>query len=193
MITTSPVTYTNRRGQRYYLGARTTKTGKTRYVFAREPPASAIEQVPEGFEITESINGVVSLRRRGQTTDVLAAEIDLVRSQLARHAHLARHQVEARQKTLLIHEPQNGDPADLIATFGFIGNAARESLARRTRYVPVLRFTLVDADTRTFTVERMCWRGGLEGWRSLHASGGLVEVVPRYLPHVGKDSFFDLF
>src|SRR4051812_15085232 len=58
-----PITYTNRRGMTFYLCQSTTKTGKPRYYFAREPRGSPVEQVPEGFRISEGANGLVSLER----------------------------------------------------------------------------------------------------------------------------------
>jgi hypothetical protein len=68
------VTYTNRKGTTYSLCRGVTKTGKTRYFFAREPVNEPVEKVPEGYEISESVNGVVSLAK--------------VRSALAEHRPL---------------------------------------------------------------------------------------------------------
>src|SRR2546428_7982067 len=55
------VTYTNRKGLTYYLCRRTTTTGRARYVFAREPQGEAVADLPLGYHISESGNGVVSL------------------------------------------------------------------------------------------------------------------------------------
>jgi len=38
-----PVTYTNRKGHTYYLCQGVTKTGKSRYYFAREPRGEPVE------------------------------------------------------------------------------------------------------------------------------------------------------
>jgi len=56
-----PITYANRKGLTYYLCKTVTKSGKPRYVFTREPKGEPVEQVPEGYAIRESVNGVVSL------------------------------------------------------------------------------------------------------------------------------------
>ena len=58
-----PITYTNRKGVTYYLCRGVTKTSKPRYYFAREPKSEPVEQIPEGFKISESVNGIVSLVR----------------------------------------------------------------------------------------------------------------------------------
>ena len=58
-----PVTYKNRKGLMYYLCQNTTKAGKLRYYFTRESHGTLCGQVPEGYQIQESVNGVVSLSK----------------------------------------------------------------------------------------------------------------------------------
>jgi hypothetical protein len=57
-----PITYTNRKGVTYTLCRTTTKTGKARYVFVRDPTGrETVAELPEGWKIRESVNDVVSL------------------------------------------------------------------------------------------------------------------------------------
>jgi len=58
-----PVSYTNRKGQVYYLHAGKTKIGKRRYFVVKTIGDGVLAEVPAGFEIVESINAVVSVRR----------------------------------------------------------------------------------------------------------------------------------
>ena len=58
-----PSTYTNRKGVTFYLCQGVTKTGKTRYYFARQPKGDPVEAIPAGYLIRESVNGVVSLAK----------------------------------------------------------------------------------------------------------------------------------
>lgn len=66
----------------------------------------------------------------------------------------------------------------------------KERNTRRSRYYPLLRFVLVDKHQRYFSVERVCFSGESNWIR--------IEVLPfsaavmKYLPHLGRDSFFDL-
>ena len=55
------VTDTNRKGLTYDLCRGTTTTGRARYVFAREPQGEPVVDLPPGYRIRESVNGVVSL------------------------------------------------------------------------------------------------------------------------------------
>ncbi len=57
------VTYTNRKGRKYYLHRGVTKTGKPRYYFSRKEKGELVDEIPTGYEINESVNGIVSLAK----------------------------------------------------------------------------------------------------------------------------------
>ena len=59
----------------------------------------------------------------------------------------------------------------------------------------VMRFTLADEDERTFRVQRWCFRGSIDRWIDLRASEGngkLSDLVKKFSPHIGRESFFEL-
>jgi hypothetical protein len=136
-----------------------------------------------------------------------------------RNHGLTRHRMEVKDKCITIFEPDRDadEITEILNPFGTLGelgrqfeSAMREKLGdalidgysqhekeqtrRRvvemTRYSPVLRFCLADADRRIFVVERMTWMGE-GGWWPLNTLP-LPEALKTYLPHVGKESFFDL-
>jgi hypothetical protein len=70
--------------------------------------------------------------------------------------------------------------------FGF-----RSLPASYRNYMKVVRFTLEDEKKRTFRVQRWCFRGSIDGWIDLWASGSdgkLSDLVKRYGPHIGQES-----
>ncbi len=58
-----PVSYTNRKGVTYTLYRGQTRTGKPRYYFGlpAHSQGEPVMEIPPGFTISESVNGVVSL------------------------------------------------------------------------------------------------------------------------------------
>jgi hypothetical protein len=58
-----PITYTNRKGIIYTLYCGQTCIGKPRYYFGRadKDQGEPVMELPSGFKISESVNGVVSL------------------------------------------------------------------------------------------------------------------------------------
>jgi hypothetical protein len=79
-----PITYTNRKGFTFSLCKGITKSGKPRYYFAREPKGEPVEQIPEGFTISESVNGIVSLIKI-RPMQILPTEVAAVEAALQRH------------------------------------------------------------------------------------------------------------
>lgn len=59
--------YKNKKGDTYYLHGRTTKTksGKDRtlYFFSKEKKAGTLEEVPKGYKVDETQNGLPVLKK----------------------------------------------------------------------------------------------------------------------------------
>ena len=78
------LSYTNRRGDTYYLHAGKTKTGKPRYFVAKKVCEGALASMPDGWEFTESINATVSVRRVKPGAPAVCAPAD----DLSRHGRV---------------------------------------------------------------------------------------------------------
>ena len=114
-----PVTYTNRKGHTYYLCQGLTKTGKLRYYFAREPKEGSPDQIPDGYRISESVNGVVSLvKDRPQL--IMPQEVASVETVLARHPKGRDYRVAVQKNQIVIYERLGPDIDTLSAIFGNI-------------------------------------------------------------------------
>ena len=100
----SGVNYTNRKGILYHLGQGETKTGKTRYFFSPRAPENPVSRVPEGFEIAESVNGVVSLR--GLAAQLTRPEeLRLIQAELGRHPRSKSHRADSARDAITVYEP----------------------------------------------------------------------------------------
>jgi hypothetical protein len=191
-----PITYTNRKGFTYYLCRGVTKTGKPRYYFAREIKDEPVEQIPEGYTITESVNGVVSLSK-SQVSYLREDEINAVQAAVARHPKRNRYRVNARPKRIEIYEAVGPDADTLIGELSALvpilpGMSSRlsEQLDRYTQFSSVLRFTLIDAERRTFKAERMCYLGSIDDFISI-GYGPLEPLASDIIATLGTDEFFE--
>jgi hypothetical protein len=121
--------------------------------------------MPAGYEFTESINGVVSVRKVDTAASPISdVELEVVRAELARHRHLGFHSVEVVKGEIVVFEPSYG------------------------RYVPVMKFVPAEGQ---YAVYRMTYRGD-GGWSWPLAFGEIQTLVKRYLGKVGTDDFFEL-
>jgi hypothetical protein len=192
-----PIAYTNRRGDTYYLHAGTTKTGKPRYFVAKTIGAGALAAMPDGFELVESINAVVSVRRIDPNVPTIApGDLAAVRSELDRHPHLRFHRADVVKDAIVVFEPVGGVSAAFLddanrRELGFFVDpfARRVALDERTRFTPVMKFVR-GADG--YDVHRMTYRGD-SGWSWPIASGRrIAPLAARYLRHIGTPKFFEL-
>jgi hypothetical protein len=79
-----PVTYTNRKGVTYTLYRGQTATGAPRYFFGRQTRGDPVADLPPGFAIRESPNGVVSLVKERPPL-IRPAEVAAVEAAVRRH------------------------------------------------------------------------------------------------------------
>jgi len=195
-----PITYTNRKGHTYYLCQGMTKTGKSRYYFAREPKDGSPEQIPEGYRISESINGVVSLVK-DQPQLILPPEVASVEAALARHPKGSDYRVAVQKNQIVIYERLGPDVDSLSEIFGkfsplssgVMKRRLQEQLDKTARFSPVMRFILLDPQERKFIPERWCYLGNVDNWINIGEAEKLEKLARRLVPSLGTDDFFGLF
>jgi hypothetical protein len=165
-----PVTYINRKGYTYYLCQGVTKKGRPRYFFSREPKGTVLEEVPVGYEIRESVNGVVSLAK-SRPMELLDSEIAAVQQALDAHPKARKYRKDVKPRQITIYEAITPDLGQLR---------------------PVMRFTLLDRENRLFEAERMCYRGGVEDWIDIAFAKPIDELCAQLIPKLGTEEFFEL-
>jgi hypothetical protein len=162
------IEHVNRKGQRFYLHETKTKTGKPRFFFSMKDGGALVGSIPEGFEVYENPDAQVFLRKK-LPRFITDPEIAAVREGLRNQADDRHCMADVRERHIVVYHSERGD-----------------------LYQKVLRFTLVDEDARRFAVERWCFLGSIDNWVHLSGGGELAMLVERYVPHVGKESFFEL-
>jgi len=183
--------YTNRRGTTYYLHQTTTKTGRTRYIMKKTKGDGGPDALPDGYEIVETINGQVSIRK-AKPREIYEFEEAVVRQALEQQG-LKWWEVEVKGPALIIHEPVQR--LDLLLSFIMPRDASADRIdkeaRRRARYTPVAKLTLHDPKARTFAVQRWCYLGSIDNWIPLKSAMTLGDALDFLVPHLGQESFFN--
>lgn len=195
-----PVTYTNRKGTAYYLCQGLTKTGKLRYYFAREPKDDSPTQIPDGYRISESVNGTVSLIK-DQPQLILPQESAAVEKALSRHPKSNAYRMAIKNNRIIIYERLGPDLEMLGAILeGFsplpatvVRKRLQEQFEKTGRFSPILRFILADPKEHTFIVERRVYLGTIEDWIEIGVSGKLAKIARQLILKLGTDEFFELY
>jgi hypothetical protein len=187
--------YVNRMGKTYYLMQGETRTGKPRYWFATEPGSGLAEAVPAGYEIYERPENGQVLLRRARPQPIGDLEKRTVEEGIRKHARLPHFIVSIEDDSIVVHLPDldASEASRLVEGFRPVADPAQvENWVRHSRYSKMMRFVLADAAKRRFTVERWCFRGSIDGWIFLAGPADLPGLVRKYVPHLGRESFFDL-
>lgn len=193
-----PITYTNRKGFTYFLNKGLTKTGKPRYYFAKEQKGEPVDEIPQGYEIEESVNAVVSLVKV-RARLIPYEEWVCVEDALVRHPKPRDYRVAVKDKIIIVYESTGFDVDKMMEFLGGFPTLpnARERLAedkeRHSQFTPVMRFILDDQETRAYHAERWCYRGSIDDWIHIGASGKIDHLAKRFIPALGTDEFFELF
>jgi hypothetical protein len=186
------ITHTSRTGKTYYLHTGPKRGGGTQHFLSTKRDGPMAACIPEGFEIYETVNGMVYLRRQ-QPRLVRDEELECVRAPLAQPRGGRHYRVEAQGRVITIHE-SCGDFSFLRSWAPHVSAAEHERIqARSMHYQPVMRFTLVDEQKREFAPERYCFRGCVDDWIPIGPPGSLKQLAARLLKHLGKDTLYDLY
>jgi hypothetical protein len=98
-------------------------------------------------------------------------------------------------ESIAAHLPDDSpEMASMHQLLGQVDDAPREATIQRlvpdSPVEPVLRFTLSNKEKRLFDVERMTYSGE-GGWHYPAFGMRLADAAREYLPHLGKESFFE--
>jgi hypothetical protein len=197
-----PVSYTNRKGMTYTLYRGQTRTGKSRYYFGRpdQSQGEPVTEIPPGYTISESVNGVVSLAK-DRPALIQPEEVEAVEAAVQQHPEALRYRVAVKGKRIEVYEQVGPDYNALVSELHIPG-LSRPGLAeelrvleeRHAQYTPMLRFILLDPKQRQFGAQRMSSSGGIDDWLELHGHTGPVAKLARTLiPTLGTEQFYELW
>ncbi len=136
---------------------------ESRAITLRDPEGRrVVDEIPKGYEISESVNGIVSLIKK-RPAQILPEEVAAVEAAVEQHPKSHNYRVNVKHDRIEIYESVGPDMDGLISDLRGMGiplfdreKDLREILERGAQFTPILRFTLrvADADTRSFGVQR---------------------------------------
>ena len=111
-----PVSYTNRKGVTYMLYRGQTRTGKPRYYFGRpgQDQGEPVTELPSGYTISESVNGVVSLVK-DRPALIQPEEVVAVEAAVQQHPESRRYRVAVKGNRIEIYDQVGPDYNALVS------------------------------------------------------------------------------
>ncbi len=176
--------FENRMGRIYYLLEGKTSTGKPKYYTSRKLSGKALATMPEGYEFYERPDNAQVLVRKIKPSPITQLEREQTEDIVRRESGLEYFVVDVEVAALVVYTPtaSRADTDKLfdLVTGGMLRRAFADSVDFRNRhiknspYMKMLRFELVNPDTREFCAERWCFRGSIDNWIPLGGSGPLA-------------------
>jgi hypothetical protein len=191
-----PITHINAKGKTYYLHQGTTKTGKPKYYFSMQSNGALAESIPTGFEIYENPNAQVFIRKIPPKL-ITDEERQVVEDGMRKYADVQDYKIDVKGNAIVVYTADQ-DIETLAGLFKDMypdptTNPQLITLLRNeSHYSPMLQFLLEDAQRRLFAAQRYCFRGAIDDWIDI-GHGPLPTLVKRYVKHLGKESYFDLY
>jgi hypothetical protein len=180
-----------RSGKTYYLHVTTGPKGKAKYFFSTISDGLLAQAIPDGYEIYETINAQVFLRRKTMAI-IQPDEYDLIQSVLEKKPEKWKYRSAIRKDMIVIHEAcQEYDWIDLLPVW--VDKAKAEQMKiQNTTYMPIMRFVLEHREKRILRAERFCFKGSIDDWIMIGLPATLNVLAKEFIRHLGKESFFDL-
>jgi hypothetical protein len=157
-----------------------------------------LTQIPQGYEIRESVNGVVSLTKM-RRREISYGEISAVMAAVRMHPNASRYRVDTKSSEITIYESIGPHCLELAVELG-LSKLCQSTLRRieeRERssgqFSPMMRFILTDKHRRLFTAQRMCFLSGRDDWIYLQYDKPIGKLARQLVPALGTDQFFELF
>jgi hypothetical protein len=202
MTNSTALQYENRMDEVYYLQEGKTRTGRPKYYTGRKLTGTPLAAMPEGHEFYERPETAQVVVRKIPPSPITEFERRQAEDIVRRASGLKHFVVQIEDDALVVYTPSHS-PAEADKIIGDLAgpffaaaatraDAYRDKWIRQSEYVKMLRFRLVDPDTRRYEAERWCFRGSIDRWIMLHRSGPLAELVAEYARHLDRESFFEL-
>lgn len=188
-----PVQFKNRKGKTYYLHRGKTKTGAPQYFFSMKAEGGLAEAIPEGYEIFENPNAQVFLRKI-EPKLIWDSERAIVEKHLPESP--GGFLCDIKGKTITVFEADQ-DIKSLEESFRSLAFPrlidTSELVRTATTFSAMFRFILEGAEERLFVVQRCCFKGSVDDWIYIAGPEELDFLAEKYLKHLGKESFYELY
>ena len=195
------IEYQNRRGDTYFLQAGKTKTGKPKCYFGKKKTGEPVDTIPAGYEIRENPDNAQVMLRKVRPTEISPMEKELLCNGIRARTNLTHFIVDVDGDSLVVYVPDTlpQEAESLVERLSAIGGQMPSSIraiaaqfVTRSRYSPMMRFSLTDPDERLFCLERWCFLGSIDNWFPLAGPTPLSILIEKYVEHLGRESFYEL-
>ncbi len=187
----TPLEFTNRRGDIYYVKSKLTKKGNTTYYMTKKKDEDCLNSLPEEYEVFEKPDTSVMYIRQKKEKMFDAKEIGFVEKALKENEEVAAFRLDIVGNMIKIYI------ADLETVEGFervmermsVMKGRAELINKFVRFEERMRIIKEDGE---YGVKRYCYRGSIDDWVWIDGGVDLQDLAKTNIHHLGRMSYYEL-
>jgi hypothetical protein len=188
-----PLKFTNKWGNIFYIKARKTKTGKTTFVITKTLSKDCISKLPDSYEVVEIPTSGQFVVRKKEPTQYTDQEIKVIEDEVKRIKDLHDYKLDIRGNTLSIFVKMEFDTSAATENSSLL-LIAKGMVEKMKNYEELMRIQLeIIGKEREYTFQRYNFLGRFDDWMDIGYGDDLEEMAKKYIPHIGQDSYYELY
>ncbi|MBI4646107.1 MAG: hypothetical protein HY738_05780 [Bacteroidia bacterium] len=188
-----PIEFKNRVGNIYYIKDKKTKKNNTTYYLTKKLDNDCLDYLPDGFEVFEKYNSGMMFIRKTSLVQFTLNEINIINQELKKNTSIFDYKLDVYGNEIKIYISEKSDYERLNQSDYGILKLLAESNAF-LRFDEVMRIKVItEEDQKQYEFMRYCYRSYIDNWIVIDTGENLENMSKKYLIHLGKESYYELF
>jgi len=195
------ISFTNYKGDKYFIKPKLTKKGNTTYYMVKKEEDTCLKELPDGYEVFEKPDTGMMFIRKIKKSVFNLTEIYAVKKELKKNENIVDYKLEINGDLMKIYtietdESRGGNSYEgkfnmLLGSLGHRSSDFTAGMFRRFNERMRIHISL-KKEERSFTFQRYCYKGRIDDWIDIGGGDNIKELAQQYVVHLGKMSYYEL-
>lgn len=189
----TPIEFTNRRGNIYYVKSKLTKKGNTTYYMTKKKDEDCLNSLPDKYEVFEKPDtGVLYIRQKKEKM-FDAKEIGFVEKALEKNKEVIDFRLDVVGNMIKIYVGDKQTFDERMSTWEnrpLFRNRAINFIKSSMRLGERMR--IIKSKNGEYEFQRYCYRGSIDDWIWIDGGEDLQDLVKTNIHHLGRMSYYEL-
>jgi len=187
----------NSRGKSYFIKSKKTKKGNTTYYVTKKEDETCLDEIPTGYEVFEKYDSGLMFIRKKKSSLFSLREINAIKKGLEKNKSIIDYRINLHGGELAIYTAEkeiNDTSFESLKDLFYTQSQKSHYKSIWKRFEERMQIKIVqDKSGKYFEVKRYCYRGSVDDWITIGVESDIGVVGDKYLTHIGKDSYYELF
>lgn len=189
------ISFSNVKEKKYFIKKKLTKKGNTTYYMTKKEDEECLDKIPEGYEVFEKYDSGMMFIRKVKDRLFDENEIKIIESELKKNETVLDFRLDIHGDTIKIYTVEDDPFTDSKKDDGsFLSRFRNDNMIHLLRRFEERMKIKIEKEEgeKIYVFERFCYRGRIDDWITIAYDDELKLLAKEYLPHLGKESYFNL-